>query len=1378
MRKFLYIYLSLTILIFSASTLHAQIDLKKKLSIHLNINNGLLSNDVTCFVQDDKGFMWLGTTNGLCRFDGYNFKSYKSDYTNPYFFTGNYITCIAKDVDKLWIGTTSGLNVFDMKTEITERYSLKDIGCYVINSVVLDQDKNVYLATNRGVLKLDKKNKKFEQLKSSNNRTLEHSYIQSLFVDSRGLLWIGLWNTGFSVYDIKTRKLRFSSDLIQDHKKELSIMSFYEDRDKNIWISTWNTDGLYRITNPDINKTLSVTIYPVKYNDRSITTLPSIYNVQQNSFTGEIWIATSDGLRILKDQNNPNSVVDVPLKVDGVSTKEIFSIFKDRTGVMWLSMYGEGCLALDSNKKYFTEINNKVGIGAVTAIYEVQKNIFLLGVKSQTMVIFDRAQQKIIPYEHHPVLKSIDLKSNTIVAIQKHSVDNKLWFATRYYGLYVGDLKNGDVSSISHIDETQLKSANINTIEEGLKGIMWVGTIKGINYILSNSGKYEIGTNKVLEDIIGENKINTIWYDGRSSLWIGTQDNGLFKVALDQNGWPVDTDHYSLLNTKINNNSILCIYRDSHKRIWVGTHGGGLNLYNREKDSFELAKAISLFPDDAIYSIQEGRESDLWLATGKGLVRYNVNLPYEQMVRPFTINDNLEVNSFSVGSFYKSLDNEFFFGGNNGLVFFDPSTFTKNTYSPVPQITDILVSNVSIMSMEEQKKREISEFSPAFSKEIALSYKDKSLRIEFSSLAYENGLSYKYAYRLEGIDSKWVYTSAKNNFAVYNNLKKGKYKFYLKAYNDDGYSSEEALVLTIERLPAPWETIWAYILYTLLGALITYLILRVIINRVNLKRRLEMEHLELIKSREVHQAKLQFFTNISHELFTPITVLSCSLDDMSATYPQDESLIHTMKMNLNRLMRLLQQIMEFRKAETGNLKLKVSRGDIVKFIQEICDVGFIPMLKEKQLKLDIHYDESVIYGFFDSDKLDKIMFNLLSNAFKYNHTGGRIDIYIREENRNNERLIEISVADTGSGISEQNIPHLFTRFYEGDYRRFKTKGTGIGLSLTRDLVVLHRGEISVSSEKHKGTTFVVTFPIDEAAYAPDQIDYVEDSASETDVLVAHEYEEKPVVNSIEKREDKLLNLLLVEDNRDLLSIMAKVLGREFNMLTANDGQQALNIMQEEVVDIVVSDVLMPVMDGYELCHNIKSRVEWSHIPIILLTAKQSSEDKIHGFNIGADAYITKPFEMGVLVANLHSLVRNRNRISSQFKKEDKINISDYTYNNVDEEFLNRAIEIVEENVRMSNFSTTEFYQAMNMTQPTLYRKLKSITNLSPNEFIRNIKFKIACKLLTERGLNVSETAYELGFVDPRYFSSVFKKEIGMTPTEYLKQYEESEQNKQ
>ena len=531
---------------------------------------------------------------------------------------------------------------------------------------------------------------------------------------------------------------------------------------------------------------------------------------------------------------------------------------------------------------------------------------------------------------------------------------------------------------------------------------------------------------------------------------------------------------------------------------------------------------------------------------------------------------------------------------------------------------------------------------------------------------------------------------------------------------------------------------------------------------------MKIEQIEHKKSEEVNQAKLKFFTNISHELFTPLSVMQCSIESLKQDGQADGQTLNIMKLNLKRLQRLLQQIMEFRKVESGNLKLKVSYNNIVTFVKELCEENFYPLLQSKNITLNFQTEQDVIMAYFDVDKLDKIIYNLLSNALKYNYQDGMVSISLSQVVQNDRRYFMLKVENTGDGIPESKLPLLFKRFYEGDYRKFKTKGTGIGLSLTKDLVELHHGTISVQSVLNETTVFTVMIPSDKDNYTDDQIDEeagrVENENIKEEVVPFSELEVKA-----EGMNDERTHLLLVEDDVDLLTVMTKVLGKLFKVSTAVNGKEALELLKEnENIDLVITDYVMPEMNGIELCRVIRNDITLNHLPIVMLTAKTQAEYHLEGYDAGADAYITKPVEMVLLTAQIKALIANRKLLVQRFQQQDTLDVQELGLSILDREFLDRAISVVEQQMEDSEFSNDVFCDMMNMTQSTLYRKLKSLTGMSPNEFIRDIRIKKACMLLLQRpDLQVADVAYMVGFTDPKYFSLIFKKEKGMSPTKYL-----------
>ena len=595
-------------------------------------------------------------------------------------------------------------------------------------------------------------------------------------------------------------------------------------------------------------------------------------------------------------------------------------------------------------------------------------------------------------------------------------------------------------------------------------------------------------------------------------------------------------------------------------------------------------------------------------------------------------------------------------------------------------ITDIKIFNHSFKNLPVELQQKISPVMPTYTSKIELPYKYNNFSIEFAALTYKNPELNRYAYRLQNFDRDWQYTDADRRFAYYNNLPSGTYTFQLKATNENGEWSGYVREFTVVVLPPFWATWWAYLLYMVLVLVIGVLIYRTIKKRILLQNALRLREMEKAKAEELNHAKLQFFTNITHELLTPLTIISATVDELKTQAPSHNDLYTVMNSNIQRLIRLLQQILEFRKAETGNLKLRVSPGDLAAFVRTGTE-SFKPLVKKRKIHFSLLCDPESIVGYFDIDKLDKIMYNLLSNAAKYNKEDGFIQVTLSYDEEDREFVL-LRVKDNGKGISREKQATLFKRFYEGDYRKFNTIGTGIGLSLTKDLVTLHGGTISVESEVDHGTEFIVRIPIERSYYDEEQIDDEVISLRQT----AIDYEDTPedVIAEVQELATKANSILLVEDNEELLNLMTKLLGREYNVFTAENGKEGIIVLENEDVDLIVSDIMMPEMDGIEFCKYVKGHLEISHIPVILLTAKNKEEDRAEAYEIGADAFISKPFNLTVLHARIRNLLKYKARMAHDFKNQIVFEVKDLNYTSLDEDFIQRAINCVNNHLEDPN----------------------------------------------------------------------------------------------
>lgn len=1048
------------------------------------------------------------------------------------------------------------------------------------------------------------------------------------------------------------------------------------------------------------------------------------------------------------------------------------SIMRDSQKNMWIGAIGGGVLMADTRQPAFALHTLNFGdedipVTSVRTLFADSDQNLWIGVGTYGLARREYVTGELKMYSHIPEFSGVkDLPSLFAVVQRKKSGD--IWFGMYNGGIYVYR-KGEKVKHLTTKNSAFLTSDCVSALYEDYEGNCWVGTRGGIGVRLSDGTDYRFETMNFNDSLsAGWIYVRDIVQDMDNSVWLATSNFGVIHITGDvRQPSTLKYENYSFHNRKLITNTVLCMHIDRFGRLWAGTEGGGLYLYNRSTGQFEEKTRTYSIPGDVIVSIEEDKSGNLWLGTVSGLVKlYVAAVGNDFSTRIYTSADGLQDN-FIVNSSC-SRDGELFFGGHKGYNSFFPDKMEIPSQETNFLITDIKIFNHSFKNLPVELQQKISPVMPTYTSKIELPYKYNNFSIEFAALTYKNPELNRYAYRLQNFDRDWQYTDADRRFAYYNNLPSGTYTFQLKATNENGEWSGYVREFTVVVLPPFWATWWAYLLYMVLVLVIGVLIYRTIKKRILLQNALRLREMEKAKAEELNHAKLQFFTNITHELLTPLTIISATVDELKTQAPSHNDLYTVMNSNIQRLIRLLQQILEFRKAETGNLKLRVSPGDLAAFVRTGTE-SFKPLVKKRKIHFSLLCDPESIVGYFDIDKLDKIMYNLLSNAAKYNKEDGFIQVTLSYDEEDREFVL-LRVKDNGKGISREKQATLFKRFYEGDYRKFNTIGTGIGLSLTKDLVTLHGGTISVESEVDHGTEFIVRIPIERSYYDEEQIDDEVISLRQT----AIDYEDTPedVIAEVQELATKANSILLVEDNEELLNLMTKLLGREYNVFTAENGKEGIIVLENEDVDLIVSDIMMPEMDGIEFCKYVKGHLEISHIPVILLTAKNKEEDRAEAYEIGADAFISKPFNLTVLHARIRNLLKYKARMAHDFKNQIVFEVKDLNYTSLDEDFIQRAINCVNNHLEDPNFDQAQFADEMLTSKSTLYKKLKSLAGLNTSSFIRNVRLKAACRIMEEKGINirVSELAYAVGFNDPKYFSSCFKKEFGMLPSEYIERF--------
>ena len=1336
----------------------------------LSAPHSLPTNEVQKVYQDRDGFIWFATRNGLCQYNGYETTLYKSNLYSPDLLTTNSITCLVDDNNNnLWIGTSEGLNVMDKRTGEIKKYKAPSISNNVVSALCVTRDNTLWVGTDNGLCRYVPEKDTFVVCGDEfGDGRLRYVTIKSLLEDSDGDLWIGTWAQGLFRYSPSTDKVVVYPKINEQYSSHV----IYEDSNKDIWVGSWGY-GLFKLRNPKDMENVSYQSFLHENGDDSSLSDNIVYDIAEDINTHTLWVGTRSGLSILRLDESSSFINYKSGKSDyRIPSDEVNSIMRDSQKNMWIGAIGGGVLMADTRQPAFALHTLNFGdedipVTSVRTLFADSDQNLWIGVGTYGLARREYVTGELKMYSHIPEFSGVkDLPSLFAVVQRKKSGD--IWFGMYNGGIYVYR-KGEKVKHLTTKNSAFLTSDCVSALYEDYEGNCWIGTRGGIGVRLSDGTDYRFETMNFNDSLsAGWIYVRDIVQDMDNSVWLATSNFGVIHITGDvRQPSTLKYENYSFHNRKLITNTVLCMHIDRFGRLWAGTEGGGLYLYNRSTGQFEEKTRTYSIPGDVIVSIEEDKSGNLWLGTVSGLVKlYVAAVGNDFSTRIYTSADGLQDN-FIVNSSC-SRDGELFFGGHKGYNSFFPDKMEIPSHETNFLITDIKIFNHSFKNLPVELQQKISPVMPTYTSKIELPYKYNNFSIEFAALTYKNPELNRYAYRLQNFDRDWQYTDADRRFAYYNNLPSGTYTFQLKATNENGEWSGYVREFTVVVLPPFWATWWAYLLYMVLVLVIGVLIYRTIKKRILLQNALRLREMEKAKAEELNHAKLQFFTNITHELLTPLTIISATVDELKTQAPSHNDLYTVMNSNIQRLIRLLQQILEFRKAETGNLKLRVSPGDLAAFVRTGTE-SFKPLVKKRKIHFSLLCDPESIVGYFDIDKLDKIMYNLLSNAAKYNKEDGFIQVTLSYDEEDREFVL-LRVKDNGKGISREKQATLFKRFYEGDYRKFNTIGTGIGLSLTKDLVTLHGGTISVESEVDHGTEFIVRIPIERSYYDEEQIDDEVISLRQT----AIDYEDTPedVIAEVQELATKANSILLVEDNEELLNLMTKLLGREYNVFTAENGKEGIIVLENEDVDLIVSDIMMPEMDGIEFCKYVKGHLEISHIPVILLTAKNKEEDRAEAYEIGADAFISKPFNLTVLHARIRNLLKYKARMAHDFKNQIVFEVKDLNYTSLDEDFIQRAINCVNNHLEDPNFDQAQFADEMLTSKSTLYKKLKSLAGLNTSSFIRNVRLKAACRIMEEKGINirVSELAYAVGFNDPKYFSSCFKKEFGMLPSEYIERF--------
>ena len=1332
----------------------------------LDMRDGLPHNQVNVIHKDSRGFVWFGTASGLARYDGYTFKTFRSKYGDKSSIPGNYVDQITEDSDgQLWVRTDD--NEYSLYDPATETFN-QDVRAWmwaigidgVPQDLYIGPDKTRWLYVSGKGLYRHRPGESHATALAVGEGGLPSRQISSMTTCSEGLLLA--YDDGCLIcVDHERMSVRWELTNITESLADERFDTFrlFVDDDEDLWVygalGTWVYSLREKHWRPEL--TSSIDAPPI-----------NMVNAIVQASDGTIWLGKNQGgIDLLDKRTGRRHQLAYRSDLEqGLTANTINALFEDDNGIIWIGTYKKGVA-------YYSESLYKFAFHTVDDINCIEEDPgrgLWLGTNADGLIHWNPHTGERHTYVH----RGENSPSTDAVVCLLRAHDGRLWMGT-----FWGGLDCWDGTRFTHYrhrsgEANALANNNVWSLAEDKRGCIWIGTLGGgvqrLNPATGEFKTYNMASSGLISDHIAS---ICVTHDDR--LIIGTASCGI--AILD-----LKTERITNLvgnlsgETHFSNQSINQVYEDSQGLIWVGTRNG-LNLYNPRTDRLQVIAMPEVSGSEFIAGIVEDEGKTLWVTTATGVVSIVPYISgkagnYAFDIHTYSSFDGVQSCGFNQRSIKRLTTGEIVMGGMYGVNTLHPDNMKYNQIRPRVMFTGFALFNEEVVPGQKYGGRVILPEALDYVREVELNYEQNVFSVIFASDNYILPEKTTYAYRLEGFDNDYLTTGADLHRVTYTNLSPGTYRLRVRAINNDGYAGTEEATMRIIILPPFWLTPWAYAVYAVLfvGALcLVYLFIQ---HRERNRFRLQQMEQEARQAEEINQMKFRFFTNVSHELRTPLTLIISPLEEMmkATVDPQQQTRLKMMHRNASRLLNLVNQLLDFRKSEMAGLQLNLSEGDAVTFVRTVCD-SFLALSEKKNVHLTFFSAEESLYFRFDEDKLGKIVTNLLGNAFKFTPEGGRVDVALEHVHNGQEALI-IRVSDTGIGISDADKERIFDRFYqvEGRQQTHNATGSGIGLSLVREFVNLHGGTVRVLDNVETGSVFVVSIPIRRTEQAESETGKgTEPVAADSQTALESATTSPSLPSPTDERspEEKQKPLaLVVDDNADLVAFVQDSLSLYFRICSADNGQKAWQMLTDGRMkpDIVICDVMMPQMDGNELCRLIKAEKATAHIPVILLSAKQRTEDRLQGLKAGADDYVTKPFNVEILMLRMRKLID----LSRQGKPRTQIDPepSEIVITSLDEQLVENAIKYVEQNISRTDLSVEELSAAMGMSRVPLYKKLLRITGKTPIEFIRIIRLKRAAQLLRESQLNVSEIAFQLGFSSPKYFTKYFKDEFGLTPSAY------------
>ena len=1398
----------------SATTIEPNIRLQP-----ITAEDGLYQKFIYPIFQDSQGFLWLGTEDGLVRYDGYNFKVFRTDPDDTNSLSHNRVRAIFEDTSgRLWVGTEDGgLNLFDRYTEkfYHIRHNAKNpnsLGSDMVNKICQDQNGAIWIATNNGLNKLifnpfrdpedanpNIRNGLLENVDiiryvhdPENLSSLNWNEIWDILIDHSGVLWVSMWHglQKLQSFDLLSsdyvscnEESKSSSNTVsqvvntyQHHEENpYSLIDnghpcFLESKSRDLWIGTqW---GIHRF---DRSKGHFIR-YPFDKEGFQGTLCMT------DDHLDNIWVSTYRGVAIFHPETGKFHYYQ---SLNKLGLYGVFSLYTDRTDNVWIGTNGKG---LFKYNLYLTRFSKCPDILDKTFINDFANVRLLYEDSENNLWVAKRKLYKINRVNYKVELVTFYWRDGKRPYVNSMIEDHNgiIWLAAEGAGIFQYNPQTGRFTQYTH--DSGLIGDYSQFVLEDKSGQIWAATVYGLQKWHSNSRSFS--QNFILPKNINPT-ITCVFQDKSAIFWIGST-NGLYSFK-EETGSSQQYHHITQDSTSLSYNHIYCLHEDPFqpkRYLWIGTAGGGLNRFDKVNEKFIHYTEKHGLPNNTIYGILSDDDSNLWLSTGNGLSKTTLNAQTSQIVqlRNYYKSDGLQANEFTKGAYFKNKKGELFFGGTEGFNIFHPSQIKDSPYVAPIVITDFKIRNKSISHREQDSplRRPITQ-----TKEITLAYNDNTISFDLAALDFTSPQKNRYAYKLENFDKDWIELGSKRT-AYYTNLPPGEYLFRAKGTNHDGVWNEEGTTVKIFITPPWWRTWWAYAIYALLVFGTFYGILRFDIKRRQLKHNLELEHIQAKKLQELDRMNSRFFANISHEFRTPITMILGPIEKMlsmkeAIKFKHDLKL---MRKHTNNLLGLINQLLDLSKLESGKMQLQASFGNIVQYLKGVT-MSFDSLAECKQICLRFKAKNKNMEMYFDRNKIEKIFINLLSNALKFTPEGGAVMVVVEPPVSHldgehppksplegglrgvlsNAEFVQLTVSDTGIGIPQDRLPFIFDRFYQVDDSSIREhQGTGIGLALVKELVELHHGSIQVESVKNKGTTFTIHLPMGKDHLKPEEIVETPSVVAKSSTPVLNETDADITKDASLPKAESLgiadTIILVIEDNADVRTFIREQLAATYQVIEAGDGEQGIRKAMATIPDLVISDVMMPKKDGYQVCHALKTDEKTSHIPVILLTAKAAAEDKFEGLETGADDYLIKPFDSKELMLRVKNLIEIRRKLRQRFSKITMLKPSEMDVSSTDKIFLQRLLSIVEEHLSEEDFTVEQLCKRIGTSSANLWRKIHGLFNQNPNQFIRSVRLQHARRMLEAHAGNVAEVAYAVGFNNLSYFAKCFRDQFGHSPSFY------------